>query len=190
MSRYVEKHLYENELIVEKAKRDAWGLVGWWIFGILCCWMLLIPTVLAIKETIIFTHTELVLTNKRIIRKSGVFHTKAFDAPLDKILNVYVETTFWGLVFNTNRIRIATEDGIIVDKLANAGDFKAMILGQIDHFQEARLAMQASWTAQAMLRNSQRQPQGYGYGYGYPNEQQGRGRRRDDDAYDDYGYDL
>ena len=156
MGRYVEKYLYENELIVEKARRDKWGLVGWWTFGVLCFWMLLIPLILAIKHTVIFTHTELVITNKRIIRKSGVFRTTAFDAPLDKILNVYVLTTFWGKVFNSNRIFIATEHGVIVEKLADADDFKGVVLGQIDHFQEARLALQASWTAQAMIRSGAR----------------------------------
>ena len=156
MSRYVEKHLYENELIVEKANRDKWGLIGRWIFGILCFWMLLIPLISAIKHTVIYTHTELVLTNKRIIRKSGVFRTTAFDAPLDKILNVYVVTTFWGRIFNSNRIYIATEHGVIVDKLANADEFKGIILGQIDHLQESRLALQATWTAQAMVKSRAR----------------------------------
>ena len=153
MGKYVEKSLYENELIVEKARRDGWALVGSWILGILFCWLLLIPLIIAIKNTIVFNCTELVLTNKRIIRKSGVFHTKAFDVPLNKIQNVYVETTFWGRVFNTNKIRITTPIGIIVDRIQNADDFKSTILGQIDHLEEARLARQAAWTAQAMAQN-------------------------------------
>ena len=150
MGNYVEKHLYENELIVDKARRDKWGLIGTWIFGILFCWLLLIPLFIAIKETVVFLNTELILTNKRIVRKSGVFRTKAFDAPLSKVLNVYVETTFWGKVFNTNKIRITTALGVIVDKIQNADEFKSTILGQIDQFEEARLARQATWTAQAM----------------------------------------
>ena len=153
MGNYVEKNLYENELIVDKARRDKRGLIGKWVFGILFCWLLLIPLIIAIKETVVFTHTELVLTNKRIVHKSGVFHTKAFDAPLNKILNVYVETTFWGRVFNTNKIRITTALGVIVDRIKDADDFKSTILGQIDQFEEARLARQAAWTAQAMANH-------------------------------------
>ena len=153
----VEQSLSENELIVEKANRDRWGLIGWWFLGILFFWLLFIPLIKAIKETVIYNHTELVLTNKRIIRKSGVFRTKAFDAPLDKILNVYVETTFWGRVFNTNLVRITTALGVIVDKIANADEFKSVILGQVDQFQEARLALQASWTAQAMANANKAQ---------------------------------
>ena len=157
MGSYVERNLYQSELIVEKARRDKWGLIGRWVFGVFFCWLLLIPLIFAIKETIVFTRTELVVTNKRIVRKSGVFHTKAFDAPLDKISNVYVETTFWGRVFNTNKIRITTAFGVIVERIENADKFKSTVLGQIDQFEEARLALQATWTAQAMARlaNSQ-----------------------------------
>ena len=152
MGRYVENHLYENELIVEKAQRDKWGLVGRWVLGILFCWLLFIPLIIAIKETVVYNHTELVLTNRRIVRKSGVFHTRAFDVPLTKIVSVYVETTFWGRIFNTNKIRITTVFGVIVDKIENADDFKSMILGELDQFEEARLARQAAWTGQAMAR--------------------------------------
>ena len=157
MGNYVEKNLYENELIVDEARRDRWGLIGAWILGILFFWVLFIPLIIAIKETIVYTHTELILTNKRIVRKSGVFHTKAFDAPLNKILNVYVETTFWGNVFNTNKIWISTERGVIIERIEHADDFKSTILGQIDAFEEARLARQAVWTAQAMAKESEAQ---------------------------------
>ncbi len=152
MARYVENHLYENELIVEKAQRDKWGLVGKWVLGILFCWLLFIPLIIAIKETVVYNHTELVLTNKRIVRKAGVFHTRAFDVPLNKVFGVYVETTFWGKIFNVYTIRIASVLGVIVERIQNGDDFKSVILGELDQFEEARLARQASWTGQAMVR--------------------------------------
>ena len=88
MSRYVENHLYDNELIVEVARRDRWALVGKWILGILFCWLLLIPLIIAIVASVKYAHTEFILTNKRLVRKSGVIHRRAFDVPLNKILNV------------------------------------------------------------------------------------------------------
>lgn len=153
MSRYVENHLYENELIVEIARRDIWALVGKWILGILFCWLLLIPFIGAIVATVRYTHTEFVLTNKRLIRKSGVIRRRAFDVPLNKILNVYVESTFWGRVFNANKIRITTAVGVITDKVRNADKLKGAIFNQINVFEEERLARQANWTAQAMAGN-------------------------------------
>ena len=156
MRRYVENHLYDNELIVEVARRDKWALVGKWILGILFCWLLLIPLIMAIVASVRYAHTEFILTNKRLVRKSGVIHRRAFDVPLNKILNVYVETTFWGRVFNANKIRITTAVGVIVDKVRDADKFKGAILNQIDMFEETRLARQASWTAQAMAENAKK----------------------------------
>lgn len=163
MGKYVERNLYENEMIVEKARRDAWGLVGWWVLGILFFWLLFIPLIKAIKETVIFTHTELILTNKRIIRKSGVFHKQVFDSPLLKIQSVYLDSTFWGRIFNVTTIRIITMNGIIVERIADADDFKSTILGQIDGFESDRLSRQAAWTAQAMNRSNGASYGGYGY---------------------------
>ena len=200
MGRYVERHLYENELIVEKAHRDPWKLPGAWFFGILFCW-LIFPLIGAIVKTIKYNCTELVLTNKRVIRKEGVFNTRSIDVPLDKVYNVFVNTTFWGKVFNTNMIYIKTEDGVIVDRIANADAFKSDILGQMDYFHESRLAMQANWTAHAMhtqggyYANPGQQVYGAPYAPPYARapmgQQQSRSnRRRDKDEYDDYGYDL
>lgn len=160
MGKYVEKHLYENELIADYAKRCRWKLAGQWVLGILFCWLLLAPLVYAIVKTVEFTHNELVLTNKRIVHKMGVFNTRSFDIPLNKIQDVRVNTTFFGRIFNTNNIFITTPEGVIVERIHNADEFKSVILGQIDQFEEDRLVRQAQWTAQAMAMNSPRPPMG------------------------------
>ncbi len=152
MARYVERNLYENEVIVEKADRDAWALLGWWVLGILFFWVLFVPLITAIAKTVQFKHTELVLTNKRIIRKTGVFHKKVFDAPLHKVQSVYVVAGFWHRIFNIASIRIITMHGIIIDRIADADDFKCTILGQLDMFQSDNMARQAEWTANALYR--------------------------------------
>jgi uncharacterized membrane protein YdbT with pleckstrin-like domain len=153
MGKYVERHLYENELIADYAQRCRWRLAGQWVFGILFCWLLLIPLFYAIIKTIQFTHIELVLTSKRIVHKEGVFNTRSFDVPLDKIQDVRVVTTLTGKIFNTNKIYITAPEGVIVERIHNADEFKSVILGQINQFEEDRLVRQAQWTAQAMSMN-------------------------------------
>ncbi|MBR2646127.1 MAG: PH domain-containing protein [Clostridia bacterium] len=162
MGRYAERNLYENEWIVEKAPRDVWGLIGWWILGVLGCWLLLIPTIYAIKKTVIFTHTEYVLTNKRLICKTGVFHTHSKDIPLLEIQSVYVEVGFWGRIFNVGTMIIkSSRSKPIRLRIQDADDFKTTILSAIDQFELDRLASQSVWTAQAMLRGSKgRNPYG------------------------------
>ncbi|MBO5412617.1 MAG: PH domain-containing protein [Clostridia bacterium] len=147
MGKYVEKHLQQNEYVVERARRDAWGLFGWWILGILFCWLLFIPLIKAIKETVIFSKTELVLTNRRIIRKSGVFHRQVFESPLSKIQGVYLNSTFLGRVFNVTTIRIITMNGIIVERIADGDDFKGAILGETNGIGALGAYVQKSTTA-------------------------------------------
>ena len=151
MGKYADRNLYEGEYIVEKAPRDVWGLIGWWTLGILCFWALFIPTIIAIKKTIIFTHTEIVVTNRRLICKQGVFHTRSKDIPLLKIQGVYVDIGFWGRIFNVGTIFIDTEYGTIRWRIQDADEFKTTIIGEIDQFERERLASQSIWTAQALL---------------------------------------
>ena len=150
MKRYAEKNLYEGEYIVEKASRNKWGLVGAWIFGILCFWMLFVPTALAIKKTIIYTHTEIVLTNRRLICKQGVFHVRSKDIPLLKIQGVYVDAGFWGRFFNVGTIYIDSEYGTIRWKIHDADDFKTSVVGEMDQFERERLSSQSAWMANAL----------------------------------------
>lgn len=181
MGKYAERNLYENEWVVEKAPRDIWGLVGWWslsvlslvllvvisilawkmlgvaglIIIILAACLLLLPLIKAICETVIFTHTEIVLTNRRLICKQGVFHTVSKDVPLLEIQSVYVDVSFWGRIFNVGKMFIKISHGRPIKfKLQDADDFKTTIIGQIDQFELDRLANQSNWTAQALLRGS------------------------------------
>lgn len=181
MGKYAERNLYENEWVVESAPRDIWGLVGWWtlsvislallavvsifslnkmgtsglVIVILSACLLLLPLIKAICETVIFTHTEIVLTNRRLICKQGVFHTVSKDVPLLEIQSVYVDVSFLGRIFNVGKMYIKISYGHPIKfKLQDADDFKTTILGQIDQFALDRIASQAQWTAQAMLRGS------------------------------------
>ncbi len=181
MSSYAERNLYENEWVVEKAPRDIWGLVGWWTLSVLALAMLavvsvlslnilqtmgiviialaacllLLPLIKAICETVVYAHTEIVLTNRRLICKQGVFHTVSKDVPLLEIQSVYVDVSFWGRLFNVGKMYIKVSHGHPIKfKLQDADDFKTTIIGQIDQFELDRLANQSTWTAQALLRGS------------------------------------
>lgn len=171
MKRYAEQHLYEGEYIVETAPRDVWGLVGKWVLGILFCW-LIAPLIYVIVETVVFTHTELVLTNRRLVFKRGVFNVRAKDIPLPKVKGVSVQITFWGRIFNWGVVYIDTEYGTMKYKIQDAEDFKTTVIGQLDQFERDRMAEQSAWMAQALLRgmnNNTRSgmPYGNGYGNGY-----------------------
>ena len=174
MKRYAEQHLYEGEYIVEVAPRDIWNLVGKWVLCILFCW-LVAPLIYVIVETVIFNHTELVLTNRRLIFKRGVFNIKAKDIPLPKVKGVSVQMTFWGRLFNWGVVYIDTEYGTMKYKIQDAEDFKTTVVGQLDQFERDRMAEQSAWMAQALLRGmNNNNPRGGRYGNGYGGQYAGQ----------------
>jgi uncharacterized membrane protein YdbT with pleckstrin-like domain len=106
-------------------------------------------------ETIMHNHKESVITNKRLIMKKGVFSVTCFDAPLDKIIDIYVEIKFWGRIFNVHKVFVQTEQTRFeLPDVRNAYDFKNSLMAQIEEQQESRFARQARWTAQANSQNS------------------------------------
>ena len=60
-----------NENVVEKVQLHPLRIVLAWIWGILGFWLLFIPTIKAIKLTVSYKNTEMVITNKKAIEKYG-----------------------------------------------------------------------------------------------------------------------
>lgn len=89
-----------NESIKIPVKINPIVVVLKWIWGVLGCWLLFIPTYKAIRATVIYCTTEYLVTDKNVMEKYGVFRTRTNQLPLDKIENVIVTYTFWGKVFN------------------------------------------------------------------------------------------
>ena len=104
---YLSKNvLLNNETAKVEPKKNPIFLVLKWIWGILGCWLLLIPTIKAIKATVKYCTTEYLVTEKRVIEKYGWISTHTDDMPLAKIENITVNYTFWGKIFNYGNVCI------------------------------------------------------------------------------------
>ena len=151
MSKYVESNLGKNEQIVKKADLNGLFLLSKWIFGILFCWLLLIPTIKALIATVKFKNIELAITNKRVVGKVGVANTSALDAPLNKIQNVSVQQPLGGKIFNYGTVQIDTAAGkYYFPAVKNPDAFKGMVMAQIDQYEEDKIKQQAAEMASAM----------------------------------------
>jgi uncharacterized membrane protein YdbT with pleckstrin-like domain len=76
---------------------------------------------------------EYVLTNRRVVKQEGVFSVSSFDAPLDKINNVFHNQTLMGrlLKYGDVGLETASEQGTTVfDFLARPLDFKNSLVHQ------------------------------------------------------------
>lgn len=93
-----------KEVVKIKPQKNSIFLVLAWIWGILGCWLIFIPTVKAIIKTVKFCSTEYLITDKNAMEKYGWISTHTDEMPLEKIENIVVNYTFWGKVFNYGNI--------------------------------------------------------------------------------------
>lgn len=151
MSKYVENNLNRNETIVKKADISKLSLIPTWIGGILFCWLLLIPLVKAIVNTIKLFNIELAITSRRVIGKFGVVNSAAMDAPLDKVQNCSVSSGLWGKIFGYGTVVIDTAAGKYTFTMVKQADnFKKALMAQIEQAQEDKMKQQAEEMAKAM----------------------------------------
>jgi uncharacterized membrane protein YdbT with pleckstrin-like domain len=76
---------------------------------------------------------EYVLTNRRVVKQEGVFSVSSFDAPLDKINNVFHRQSFMGRIFKYGDVGLetASEQGTTVFSfLSRPLDFKNALVHQ------------------------------------------------------------
>ena len=95
-----------NEIVKIEPKKNPIFLVFKWMWGILGSWLLLIPTFIAIKETVKFCTTEYLVTDKNAMEKNGWISTHSDQIKLEKIENITVNYTFWGKLFNYGTVCI------------------------------------------------------------------------------------
>lgn len=133
MSYIEEKVLSGNEHIVKRATISKIPLFWWWVGGILGCWLLLIPTIKAIKATLAYRTTEYVITDKKVIEKRGIVSVRCDEMLLEKVENVVVQQSFWGRLckFGTVIIKGTNRDNIYFVNIKDYLDIKEVLNGVI-----------------------------------------------------------
>jgi uncharacterized membrane protein YdbT with pleckstrin-like domain len=76
----------------------------------------LFPLAFLVWEWLVWRRREYIVTDKRVVKQEGVFNLNSFDAPLDKINNVFHEQSLAGRVFKygTVGLETASEQGTSV----------------------------------------------------------------------------
>jgi hypothetical protein len=115
MSSYLKKKaLGVTETIKIRPRQNPIFLILRWIWGILGCWLFLVPLIKAIAATIRFTHTEYLVTNKHVMEKHNVFNTYTAQIALNEIKHIAVIYTFWGKIFNYGNIVFSSSGSLSV----------------------------------------------------------------------------
>ena len=104
-----------------------------------------------IPDIINYKTTELIITNKRIKGRKGLYKTEELDSPLNKISSISVKQGIFGKIFNYGEILISTPTSVHHFKLiSDVNDLKTIINNQIEEYDELRIKTQAKELAKAM----------------------------------------
>ncbi|HVT05346.1 MAG TPA: PH domain-containing protein [Thermoanaerobaculia bacterium] len=90
-----------------------------------------IPILILLQQLFVLRANEYVLTNRRVIRQTGIMTRSSTDAYLDKINNIELRRTFWGRILGYGDLEIdtASETGMTSFRMINQPvEFKTAIL--------------------------------------------------------------
>jgi membrane protein YdbS with pleckstrin-like domain len=68
----------------------------------------ILPLCVLFWEILVRRRREYIVTNRRVVKQEGVFAISSFDAPLDKINNVFHEQTLIGRLFKYGNVGLET----------------------------------------------------------------------------------
>jgi len=111
---------------VVAAMLSALGTLFWLIAVPLA---LLIWIVLVARQTVRILSTEIAITDRRVMSKSGVFRTEVKTTPLDKVNNVNVSQSLFGNLLDYGNIEVTTAtaeefDNHLITALAHPDRFR------------------------------------------------------------------
>lgn len=143
---YVEKNLGNGEKIEYSAKIHWAPLLPHVILMfILIGFITIIPAIIRM-----FT-TELVITNKKLVGKTGLINTNAMDSPLNKVQNIKSSSGILGKIFGYGDLSITTASGSYVFKcIAKPDTFKNKLNQEIENCDDARINKQAEKLASSI----------------------------------------
>ena len=110
MASYIDGILVDGEQVIHRARRSMWSKSGLILLGILLA-PLGIGLIMILWAWLVCRATELAITNKRIISKSGIVSRATMEMRLDKIESIAVDQGLWGRMLNFGSITIAGTGG-------------------------------------------------------------------------------
>jgi len=93
--------------------------------------VIIIPLVSLLRDVLIWSSHQYVVTNLRVIQIMGVFNKNVIDSSLEKVNDVKMEQSMFGRIFNFGDLEILTASEIGVNRFTRIGDpvrFKTAML--------------------------------------------------------------
>ncbi len=99
-----------------------------WALGYL---LLLLPILSLVRDVLIWSNRQYIITNRRVIQTAGVLNRHVMDSSLEKVNDIKLEQSFLGRILNYGDVEIltASEAGSnVFRRIANPTGFKRALL--------------------------------------------------------------
>jgi uncharacterized membrane protein YdbT with pleckstrin-like domain len=93
--------------------------------------LVFLPLISMLRDILIWTNHEYLVTNRRVIQISGIFNKNVVDSSLEKVNDVKMTQSFFGRLFDYGDVEILTASEIGVNLFKRIGDpvkFKTAML--------------------------------------------------------------
>lgn len=135
MSSFVEKSLLSGEKI-KAAAAISWLSQFWYFFFSLLTWMTIVfPIILILLAIINVVTTELAVTNKKVIGKTGFISRTSIDLPLSKLESINIHQDILGRVFRYGTVSIHGVGGsnVKIPYIKHPLDFRRVVMRLVEH---------------------------------------------------------
>ena len=135
--------------------------------------IIMIPVASMVRDILIYSHHEYIITNLRVIQLSGIFNKQVIDSSLEKVNDVKLAQSALGRIFNYGDVEILTASELGVNlfkRIENPVTFKTAMLNA-----KARLDSGQGWHRRPPRRHRERPGAAGSAGYA---AQAGRADRR------------
>jgi uncharacterized membrane protein YdbT with pleckstrin-like domain len=107
MTSYIEGSLTADEKVIHLGHISWWSLTPYILGGLVLLPVLGVGLIVWIVGYVHYKTTELAITNKRIIVKTGFISRKTVEINLGKVVSIEVNQSLWGRVFNFGSLLIS-----------------------------------------------------------------------------------
>ena len=134
MASYISQILIDGEQLIYQARLSIWSQAALVLVGILLIPAFGVGLLLLLWAWIVCRTTELAITSKRIISKSGIIRRTIMELRLDKIESIKVDQGLFGRLLNFGSITIAGTGGdkTPIERIADPLQFQKHFMSAVD----------------------------------------------------------
>ncbi|MEO7726756.1 MAG: PH domain-containing protein [Burkholderiales bacterium] len=134
MSSYVDEVLIKDEMVIYRGRLSLWSFFGWIFLGLILLIAVGIGLLVWLWVWLKYSSTELAVTNKRIIVKSGLIQRNTTEMFLEKVESIQVDQGIMGRMLDFGSITVSGTGGdkSPVNNVAHPIEFRKAFMTAVD----------------------------------------------------------